>query len=57
MRGEYQVTLDEKKTSLITGNVGEAKALMAKVEEVEIRLPLRLDPESIQLRIKLNWIL
>ena len=53
MRGEYQVTLDEKKTSLVTGNFGEAKALMAKVEGVEIRpsSPLRPGVPS-QLRIK-----
>ena len=53
MRGEYEVTLDEKKTSRVTSNLGEAKALMAKVEEVEVRPSSPLKPRvSTQLRIK-----
>ena len=53
MRGEYEVTLDEKKTSRVTSNLGEAKALMAKVEEVEVRPSSPLKPGvSTQIRIK-----
>ncbi len=37
VRGEYQVTLEEKGNSRVTQNFEEAKGWMAKVQEVEIR--------------------
>jgi hypothetical protein len=51
--GEYQVSLEEKNTHLVTRNFAEAKAWMAGVEEVEIRSSSPLKPGvSTELRIK-----
>lgn len=41
----YQVTLEEKHSSLIASGLEEAKKLMAKVNELEIRSPSPLEPK------------
>jgi len=44
IRGEYQVTIEEKGASLFTKNLEEGKKLMAKVEAVEMRPSSELKP-------------
>ncbi len=41
---EYQVTLEEKGSSIVTSDFEEARRLMAKVEAVEIRASSQLKP-------------
>lgn len=53
IRGEYQVTLEENHSSLVTSNIEEAMVLMATVKEVEIRPSSPLKPGiPTQLHIK-----
>jgi hypothetical protein len=53
IRGEYHVTLEEKRSSHITSNMDEAKRLMAMVKEVEVRPSTPLNPGiPTHLRIK-----
>jgi len=44
IRGEFQVTLEENHSSIVTTNIEEAKKLMAKVGGVEIRTSSPLEP-------------
>ena len=51
--GEYQVTLGEKGMSRVTRNFEEAKTWMARVQEVEMKVPPEMKPGSLTyLRIK-----
>ena len=66
IRGEYQVTLEEKRASRLTRQWAEAKAWMARVEEArvqpssplkpglpaEIRIKAELDPVRLPLRLE-----
>ena len=66
IRGEYQVTLEEKEASLLTRHLAEAKAWMARGEEAriqpssplkpglpaEIRIKAELDPVRLPLRLE-----
>lgn len=53
MLGEYHVTLEERNTSFVTRHFGEAKAWMARVEEVVVQPISPLKPGvPIELRIK-----
>jgi hypothetical protein len=53
IRGEYQVTFGEKGMSRVTLNFEEAKTWMARVQEVEMKVPPEMKPGSLTyLRIK-----
>jgi len=53
IRKEYNVTLEENGSSIVTSDIEEAKRLMAKVEAVEIRSLSQLKPGvTTRLRIK-----
>ena len=53
IRGEYQVTFGEKGMSRVTRNFEEAKTWMARVQEVEMKVPPEMKPGSLTyLRIK-----
>jgi hypothetical protein len=53
IRGEYHVTLEENRSSLVTSDIQEAKRWMAKVEGVHIRPSPQVKAGiPVQLRIK-----
>jgi hypothetical protein len=53
IQGEYQVTFGEKGMSRVTRNFEEAKTWMARVQEVEAKVPPEMKPGSLTyLRIK-----